>query len=108
MQQGRSSQERAPQEGLPMGQGAQALRDPREGPQEGPPPQAPVAPPARAEPSSMVVLRRDDSNKEDQMKRRKKRHCSPEGLKASGRLHKGYRWARGRKGCPIRTERPKS
>lgn len=34
-------------------------------------------------------------------KRKKKRVCSPEGLKANGRLRKGFKYAKGRKGCAI-------
>lgn len=28
--------------------------------------------------------------------------CSPSGKKRNGRLKKGYRWAKGRKGCAIK------
>jgi len=31
--------------------------------------------------------------------------CMPSGLKAKGRLKKGFRWAKGRKNCPIRAKR---
>jgi hypothetical protein len=34
-------------------------------------------------------------------KHRRKHHCSPHGVKKNGRLRKGYRWAKGRKGCAI-------
>lgn len=38
------------------------------------------------------------------MAKRKKRTCKHEGLKANGRLKKGYRWAKGRKGCPVKAK----
>jgi hypothetical protein len=31
--------------------------------------------------------------------------CSAAGVKANGRLKKGYRWAKGRKSCAIRAKR---
>lgn len=31
--------------------------------------------------------------------------CMPSGLKAKGRLRKGFRWAKGRKNCPIRAKK---
>lgn len=31
--------------------------------------------------------------------------CSPSGKKANGRLKKGFRWAKGRKGCAIPARR---
>lgn len=31
--------------------------------------------------------------------------CMPSGLKAKGRLKKGFRWAKGRKNCPIRAKK---
>jgi len=30
--------------------------------------------------------------------------CAAEGLKGKGRLKKGFRWAKGRKGCAIRVK----
>lgn len=30
--------------------------------------------------------------------------CSAAGKTAKGRLKKGYRWAKGRKGCPIKAK----
>ena len=30
--------------------------------------------------------------------------CHPAGLKAHGKLKKGYRWAKGRKGCAIKAK----
>lgn len=36
------------------------------------------------------------------MAKRRKSGCSPSGKKANGRLKKGYRWAKGRKGCAIK------
>jgi len=35
------------------------------------------------------------------MAKRRKSGCSSQGVKANGRLRKGYRWAKGRKGCAI-------
>jgi hypothetical protein len=31
--------------------------------------------------------------------------CSAAGVKANGRLRKGYRWAKGRKSCAIRAKK---
>jgi hypothetical protein len=31
--------------------------------------------------------------------------CMPSGMTAKKRLKKGFRWAKGRKSCPIRTKR---
>jgi hypothetical protein len=38
-------------------------------------------------------------------RRKKKSGCSPSGLKRNGRLKKGYRWAKGRKGCAIKAKK---
>jgi hypothetical protein len=34
-------------------------------------------------------------------KKRRKSGCHPSGKKHNGRLKKGFRWAKGRKGCAI-------
>jgi len=34
-------------------------------------------------------------------RRKRKNGCSAVGKKKNGRLKKGYRWAKGRKGCAI-------
>lgn len=37
-------------------------------------------------------------------KRHKGTHCRPDGKKGNGRLKKGFRYAKGRKGCAIKAK----
>lgn len=36
---------------------------------------------------------------------KRKKGCSSAGVKRNGRLKKGYRWAKGRKGCAIKAKK---
>lgn len=39
------------------------------------------------------------------MAKRRKKGCSSAGVKRNGTLKKGYRWAKGRKGCAIKAKK---
>lgn len=41
------------------------------------------------------------------MPKHKKKTCAKVGLKRNGRLKKGFRWMKGRKGCPVKAKAKK-
>jgi hypothetical protein len=51
--------------------------------------------------------RRRHARKHSALGRRARRGsgCSAAGVKANGRLKKGFRWAKGRKGCAVRARK---